>query len=139
MVSEHILKINSRSKYNFQGGAQNRSKSSILKPKKRKKPRTRKGMLLGSGNRVDGASLDTDKSNDPNSTFKKRASSNAARQLRLDAVEKRLSMVIIYLPFSVYILMNFFSFRFNQNKCLIKMKDLQLRMKKIMKSLTVID
>lgn len=139
MVSEHILKINSRSKYNFQGGAQNRSKSSILKPKKRKKPRTRKGMLLGSGNRVDGASLDTDKSNDPNSTFKKRASSNTARQLRLDAVEKRLSMVIIYLPFSIYILMTSFSSRFNQNKSLIKMKGLQLRMKKITKNLTVID
>ena len=110
-----------------------------MKPKKRKKPRTRKGMLLGSGNRVDGASLDTDKSNDPNSTFKKRASSNTARQLRLDAVEKRLSMVIIYLPFSIYILMTSFSSRFNQNKSLIKMKGLQLRMKKITKNLTVID
>ncbi|TIA91649.1 hypothetical protein E3P99_01044 [Wallemia hederae] len=73
------------------GGAQSRSKSSLWKPKKRKKPMTRKGMTLGAGNRVDGASLDLEKGQDPNSTFRKRATSKNARQMRLEATEKRLA------------------------------------------------
>ncbi|TIB68672.1 WLM-domain-containing protein [Wallemia mellicola] len=73
------------------GGAQSRPKSSIWRHKKRKKPLTRKGMIIGAGNRVDGASLQLDKSQDLNSTYKKRASSKNARQIRLEATEMRLS------------------------------------------------
>ncbi|TIB27600.1 hypothetical protein E3P86_04081, partial [Wallemia ichthyophaga] len=73
------------------GGAQSRSKSSVWKPKKRKKPLTRKGMTIGAGNRVDGASLGLEKGQDPNSTYRKRATSKSARALRLEATEKRLA------------------------------------------------
>ena len=55
---------------------------------------TRKGMTLGAGNRVDGASLDLEKGQDPNSTFRKRATSKNARQMRLEATEKRLAALV---------------------------------------------
>ena len=51
-------------------------------------------MIIGTGNRVDGASLQLDKSQDVNSTYKKRASSKNARQLRLEATEMRLSALV---------------------------------------------
>lgn len=76
------------------GGAQSRSKSSVWKPKKRKKPLTRKGMTIGAGNRVDGASLGLEKGQDPNSTYRKRATSKSARALRLEATEKRLAAMV---------------------------------------------
>lgn len=51
-------------------------------------------MTIGAGNRVDGASLQLDKSQDLNSTYKKRASSKNARQIRLEATEMRLSALV---------------------------------------------
>lgn len=51
-------------------------------------------MTIGAGNRVDGASFDLKTGQDPNSTYRKRATSKSARQMRLEATEKRLAAMV---------------------------------------------
>lgn len=61
-------------------------------------------MTIGAGNRVDGASLELNTGQDPNSTYRKRATSKSARQMRLEATEKRLAaMASVFIKVYVFL------------------------------------